>query len=239
MSRYINSIDEETIVKILLAYLRDELSHRDIQREILGLPAPTNGGGFIAMDILHHFNIYGKKKGILKKRQLSDELQISEGNYKVALKKLTEYINAEKEAQQCIENGDYSYSSKSTELTTETKVRINQNVLRNHILKNYNYQCALCDINKSDLLICSHIKPWAIDPDNRLNPTNAICFCVLHDRLFDRGYFGLNDHYEVIFSTKSDESERKLLKDSIFKIPKDFPPDPEFLRYHLNEICKR
>lgn len=41
-------------------------SHRRIQEEILGLPAPVRGGGFDAMDILHRYGIYGRHKGILK-----------------------------------------------------------------------------------------------------------------------------------------------------------------------------
>jgi hypothetical protein len=79
MSRYINTFDEDTIIKVLFAYMKHSMSHRDIQREILGLPAPARGGGFIAMDILHYFDIFGDKKCILNKRNLSDELQGSKG----------------------------------------------------------------------------------------------------------------------------------------------------------------
>ena len=59
--------------KVLKAYLVDGWSHRKIQREILKLDAPARGGGFVAMDILHKYNITGEYKAILKNRHLSKE----------------------------------------------------------------------------------------------------------------------------------------------------------------------
>ena len=65
LSRYLNDFDEEVILKVIMSYLYEGKSHRQIQREILGLPAPERGGGFIAMDILHHYEIYGDKKEVV------------------------------------------------------------------------------------------------------------------------------------------------------------------------------
>jgi putative restriction endonuclease len=237
VSRYINAFDEDTILKVVISFLVDGMSHRNIQKQILGLPAPARGGGFIAMDILHYFGIDGNKKGALKQRNIEDELKYSQGEYKKVLKKIKEYFNAEQEVINNIENSFFLINTNSTELTSQTKIRINQSVLRKYVLDNYSHQCALCEINKSDLLICSHIKPWAIDAENRLNPCNAICFCVLHDRLFDKGYFSLDENYQIIFSSKADKSIRDLLLGLKFKVPTKNPPDPEFLRYHYNEIC--
>ena len=59
--------------KVLKAYLVDGWSHRKIQREILKLDAPARGGGFVAMDILHKYNITGEYKAILKNLHLSKE----------------------------------------------------------------------------------------------------------------------------------------------------------------------
>ena len=237
VSRYINAFDEDTILKVVISYLVDGMSHRDIQKQILGLPAPARGGGFIAMDILHYFDIDGNKKGVLKQRKLEDELELSQGEYKKILQKIKEYFNAEQEVRTNIENSVFLVNTSSTELTTQTKIRINQSVLRKYVLNNYRHQCALCEINKPDLLICSHIKPWAIDTENRLNPSNAICFCVLHDRLFDRGYFSLDENYQIIFSSKADSSIKQLLFGMKFKTPTKNPPDPLFLKYHYNEVC--
>lgn len=59
--------------KVLKAYLVDGWSHRKIQREILKLDAPARGGGFVAMNILHKYNIAGEYKAILRNSHLSKE----------------------------------------------------------------------------------------------------------------------------------------------------------------------
>ena len=53
----------EIEIKVCLAYLRDSKSHRSIQEEILGIPAPLRGGGYEAMRLLHSNGIYGHHKG--------------------------------------------------------------------------------------------------------------------------------------------------------------------------------
>ena len=107
------------------------------------------------------------------------------------------------------------------------------------MLNNYNHECALCDINQVDLLVCSHIKPWAADESNRLNPNYAICFCVLHDKLFDRGYFSLSDSYDVVFGQKADDNIKKLLSNAEFRVPRKNPPGLKFLICHRDIICNQ
>jgi HNH endonuclease len=62
-----------------------------------------------------------------------------------------------------------------------------QEALRRRLLKVYGHRCALCDTRLRELLIASHIVPWAQDPRNRCNPRNAILLCRSHDALFDSG----------------------------------------------------
>lgn len=52
----------------------------------------------------------------------------------------------------------------------EVKTRINQDVFRQMILSLYDNCCAITGINVRELLLASHIKPWAVDVENRLNP---------------------------------------------------------------------
>ncbi len=237
MGRYIKNFDEITILKVIKAYLVDGLSHRKIQREILDIPAPDNGGGYIAMDILHHYGILGIHKSILSDNNFEDAID-EYTNIKTVLVLLEEYIELEKEAQKKIENKDFVVDSKTTVVKRETKIRINQDALRKRILESYSHECAICNINKDDLLICSHIKPWSIDEENRLNPSNAICLCVLHDKLFDRGYFGFDKDYNIVICNKSDKIISDMLTGLRFKKPIRDIPDKKFLLYHLQEICK-
>lgn len=83
--------NEVTHYKVITAYLHDGLSHRRIQEEILNLPAPVRGGGFVAMSILHNYNIDGSKKGILQHNSLSQESLSAKGMYKVALELIQKY----------------------------------------------------------------------------------------------------------------------------------------------------
>ena len=238
MSRYINYFDEDKILQVLMAYLYEGKSHRQIQKDILSLPAPAHGGGFVAMDILHYFNILGDKKGLLQKIEILNELNSASGVYAQALKKIIEYKNVEKQTRDNFSKKKFKINNENTEINAKTKIRINQSVLREYVLSLYNNECAICNINKPDLLICSHIKPWSIDEGNRLNPSNAICFCALHDKLFDKGYFSIDSNYKIIFGTKADSQIRELMHGLSFKKPRDYLPDISFLNYHNNEICK-
>ncbi|AZJ31559.1 hypothetical protein SAMN05444344_0004 [Tenacibaculum mesophilum] len=61
-----------TITEVIKAYLIDGQSHRNIQREILSLPAPVRGGRFVIMELLHHYNIRGDKKDLLTLKSISE-----------------------------------------------------------------------------------------------------------------------------------------------------------------------
>lgn len=88
----ISDLSEEKQFQVIKSYLVDAKSHRCIQEEVLNIDAPVRGGGFVAMQILHHFGIHGNKKGILMKKSLEDEYSEAEGSYKLALNILKENL---------------------------------------------------------------------------------------------------------------------------------------------------
>lgn len=234
-----DKFEQHKIAEVIDAYLADGKSHRKIQREILNLPAPSRGGGFIAMEILHHFNIRENKKGILRNSSLEKLKGSTDKAFIKALKIYEELNLIKKEAENYFAtNQIINKNNKPTEVKSEIAIRIYQNKLREVILSNYQSKCAICEINKPDLLVCSHIKPWVTDKEERLNPQNVICFCVLHDKMFDKGYFSLDSNYKIIFGQKADNQIKKLLKNLTFKAPKVNPPQVSFLRFHFEEICK-
>jgi hypothetical protein len=235
----IDKFEKHVIAKVIEAYLKDGISHRQIQREILHLPAPARGGGFRAMEILHYYNIKGDRKGSLKHSSVEDLSNSKDDLFLEAIGIYKELKAAREEASKTfLMNQNVNGEDRPTELRSEIKRRIFQDKLREVVLSNYNSTCAVCEINKSDLLICSHIKPWSIDKEERLNPKNTICFCVLHDKLFDRGYFSLNDNYHIIHGKKADTQIKTLLKNLRFKEPDINPPDHRFLKFHFEEICE-
>jgi putative restriction endonuclease len=92
MSNIVEKFNEVTHAKVINAFLLDGKSHRSIQEEILNIPAPARGGGFRTMEILHYYDIYGDKKGILNQKPLSEELKNATGMYKYALELIELYI---------------------------------------------------------------------------------------------------------------------------------------------------
>lgn len=236
MSRYQGLYEEDTILKVISAYIVNGWSHREIQKKILGLPAPSNGGGFVAMDILHYYGIKGEHKGILSNNMNFDLSQLEMQEANSIINKVLEIEQIKSAINKRIESKQFQIFNFKTTVKRETLVRINQDVLRNRVMKNYNHECALCGIKQADLLICSHIKPWAIDEANRLNPRNAICFCAIHDKLFDRGYFGIDENFIIVLSTKCDEQIRLYLNGCKFKYPEKEKPDRDFLDYHMNYV---
>ena len=128
------------------------------------------------------------------------------------------------------------------------KTRVNQNVFRQMILSLYDNRCALTGINEQELLLASHIKPWAVDQKNRLNPKNGICLSALYDRAFDKGLIGFDGHYRAVLSQRLKEHYREDYYQQYFgcidgktlNVPyEDYKPELEFLEYHMDCIFLR
>jgi putative restriction endonuclease len=82
------------------------------------------------------------------------------------------------------------------------KQRVNQDAFRSMILNLYEKRCALTGINIPALLVASHIIPWAVNQQERLNPENGLCLSSLYDKAFDKGFISFDDQYRVIIAEK-------------------------------------
>ncbi len=80
------------------------------------------------------------------------------------------------------------------------KTRVNQNFFRQMILTNYHSKCAVTGIDLPQLLIASHILPWAENKAERLNPENGICLSALYDKAFDQHLISFDEDYRMILS---------------------------------------
>ena len=120
------------------------------------------------------------------------------------------------------------------EVDATRRQRIGQNVLRKLVLENYSFCCALCDVKNTKFLIASHISRWADDIHNRGNMANVICFCRVHDSLFEEGYFSLSDEYQVIAKPNIESSFLSQVTSLAisFRIPHSALPDVNLLRQH-------
>jgi putative restriction endonuclease len=135
-----------------------------------------------------------------------------------------------------------SYSGK--EKIREVKTRVNQNVFRQIVLNIYSSKCAISGIDIPELLNASHIVPWALNNNERLNPANGICLSKLYDAAFDKGLIGIKNDYSIILSSKIKEKENKSFYSNYFlflvnlkiTLPERFRPKKEFLEFHLDTI---
>ncbi|MCI6549486.1 MAG: HNH endonuclease [Prevotella sp.] len=128
-----------------------------------------------------------------------------------------------------------------------TKQRKGQDYFRRMILANYGGRCALTGIDIPQLLLASHIIPWAdkSHKKDRLNPCNGICLSALYDKAFDQGLITISpDDYCVILSSALQENETKAYYDKHFgcikgqklTLPTEYLPSREFLAYHRDKV---
>ncbi len=124
------------------------------------------------------------------------------------------------------------------------RVRVNQSFFRRRIISAYEFRCCVTGLAVRELLVASHIVPWARDAANRLNPRNGLCLNALHDRAFDRGLMWVEDGFVVRFSKRlrraPKESEATLAWLTGFdgqplRLPKRFSPDPQLLKRHARQ----
>lgn len=118
------------------------------------------------------------------------------------------------------------------------KGRVNQGLFRSMLLDKY-HECNLCRINRPELLIASHIKPWtASKPEERLDNNNGLLLCAIHDRLFDAGLITFDSTGKIIISSRLDQLNRTFsnIKDDM-KISIT-PEIEEYMKYHRENIFK-
>jgi len=120
------------------------------------------------------------------------------------------------------------------------RVRINQSDFRQRILASYNEKCCITGIDITTLLVASHIIPWAVNEEQRLNPQNGLCLNSIHDKAFDKGLLTITSDYKVklskdILKKKNDE----IIKHFFIKyenqpiiLPDRYKPNLDFLAWH-------
>jgi len=126
------------------------------------------------------------------------------------------------------------------------RVRVNQNFFRRRIVSAYEFRCCVTGLAVRELLVASHIVPWAKDIPNRLNPRNGLCLNALHDRAFDRGLMWVDEGFAIRFSKRLCD-DAKIPDSSLawmtsfegqpLRLPKRFSPDPELLGQHAKQFA--
>lgn len=93
------------------------------------------------------------------------------------------------------------------------KARIGQGLFRRRVVQKYG-RCLITKIEEPALLVASHIKPWRDcrkDPQECLDPENALLLSPTWDRLFDQGFISFTDQGEMIISDNLKREVRDAL----------------------------
>ena len=127
------------------------------------------------------------------------------------------------------------------------KQRVNQNVFRSMILANYNSTCAITGITVPELLVASHIVPWAENEHERLNPENGICLSSLYDKAFDCGLISIDTDYSILLSEKLKEYSKcdfygkhfAFIENKKISLPEEHLPNKMFLKWHRDVVFNK
>lgn len=146
------------------------------------------------------------------------------------------------EASAEIETGDLPPAGSERESLVNLRVR--QSFFRRRVLSAYGFRCCVTGLSNRQLLIASHIVPWAADPAQRLNPRNGLSLNALHDQIFDRHLMWVDENLIVHLSPKLREPDA-LSKETVawltsfdgkpLLLPRNFAPDPALLARHA--VC--
>lgn len=124
--------------------------------------------------------------------------------------------------------------------------RRTQFAFRQALLTGYQRKCCLSGIETPELLIASHIKPYAAeDKTNRSDPCNGLLLNALLDRAFDRGLFTIDKEYFVKVSSKIHAPQTKDYLDNYnglrINLPKNQErwPNKECIDYHNDCIFEK
>ena len=110
-----------------------------------------------------------------------------------------------------------SQNNSTSETFRQVKQRIGQAQFSKAVKENYHYKCCFpdCEIADHKFLIGSHIARWVDNPEKRGNTSNGLCFCPIHDKAFENGYFSLDDDFCVVLSRNLEVQTSKVFLERI------------------------
>lgn len=114
--------------------------------------------------------------------------------------------------------------------------RVGQGAYRKRIIHRWEYKCAVTGFDKLDILIASHIVPWAESNNNeRLDVDNGILLSPTYDALFDRHMISFENNGKIILSDAINYEAYKKLGVSGYESIKNLSQyNVKYLERHRN-----
>lgn len=168
---------------IVMKYLFEGLSSRELDRTVLGLDS-NKSKGYQSWAVLRHYGFGDGFKGIFSGMSVCRAMEEipSDGRYDVLYDILSGYSDY---GEGKIEDDGWARGFTRLRLVN---TRVNQDKFRESILKAYNGSCCITGMDEPSLLRASHIKPWADSSETeKTDVRNGLCLNTLHDAAFDVG----------------------------------------------------
>jgi hypothetical protein len=110
-------------------------------------------------------------------------------------------------------NVEAEYSNTpGAEVDAIVKRRIGQSNFRALLALHVGMSCYVTGLDKSRLLIASHIVPWSkSSPEEKTDPENGLLLAVNWDAVFDKGFIYFSDDGQVVFSEVLDVESTNCL----------------------------
>lgn len=126
--------------------------------------------------------------------------------------------------------------------SAEKNRRNGQSKYRNSLIEDFK-ECPVTHIQEPNLLIASHIKPWAVCEDNneKYNPQNGLLLSPLIDRLFDKGYITFTEHGKIVISPLLNEKDKQRISlntNESYIDDEKIQSRTEFLNYHQKYVFR-
>jgi hypothetical protein len=119
--------------------------------------------------------------------------------------------------------------------------RVGQGAYRKRIIHRWEYKCAVTGFDKLNVLIASHILPWAKADDNqRLDINNGILLSPTYDALFDKNLISFENNGKIILSQAIEvEAYHKIGVTGAERITNLSKYNYEYLDIHRNELFRK
>ncbi len=131
-----------------------------------------------------------------------------------------------------------------TEATRTVRVRLVQTFFRESLLTSYGASCAVTGLAEPELLVASHILPWATNEQRRADPRNGLLLNALLDKAFDRFLITFDESHRLLVSPRlrAEGKRASAILDhegAVLRMPERFAPDPAALAWHRAEHFAR
>lgn len=232
--------------KIVLNYIFKGLTHRELDREVLGMDSDITRG-YQSMAVLHHYGLNDKFKGIFSDYDYEDVMSIlmQYPDYRFLYDIVAGICPSPPDGTITFDDGKRGWNVK-----VSSNMRINQDSFRRDVLKAYDSSCCITGIHDSQLLIASHIKPWCKSNDReKVDVCNGLCLNALHDLAFDSGMITvmpstfklkLSGKIEDMMDESTYEEYFRKYDGTPIKMPHpEYGPAKDYLDYHNSEVFEK